>query len=153
MPRESLGLLDIKFVDGVNTSYALEPLEGLVHHEDGEYRRSVVHRELVYVIAVVKHAWQITGNLAEQILLDDGKCNSGRSGIFLCAAVNEGIFADIHRPAHDVRRHVGNERSRAVDVVCYLCSVDCVVGCDMEVVDIVRDLITLWNIGICLVCG
>ena len=135
-------------MDGVNTSYALEPLEGLVHHEDGEYRRSVVHRKLVYVIAVVKHAWQITGNLAEQILLDDGKCNPGRSGIFLCSAVNEGIFADIHPAAEYVRRHIGNQRNRAVDIFLDFSTIDGIVRSDVEIVDIGRDLVSLRDIRV-----
>ena len=145
------GLFHIYPVYGFHSAYSLEPFEGFLHHEDREYRRGVEHGASVHMGAVVKHGRDVSADLSEGILAHDGECHASRAYILLRSSVYECIFAHIHGTAHDVGRHVGDERDRAVHVVSDFRAVDGVVGGDMEIVEVGRYLIVLWNVTVCLV--
>ena len=100
---------------------------------------------------VVKHRRDVPGDPSERILLDNGEDYTGRTDILLGTTVDEVVLADVHGTAHDIGAHVSNEGNGAVDVFLDLGTVDGVVGSDVEVVDVGRDLIALGDIGIVLV--
>ena len=81
---------------------ALNPLQGLVHDEDREYWRCVVHRLLVDVCTVVEHYRDLSGNLSERILADDSEDNTCRAYVLLRTTIDEIIFAYVDRTAHDI---------------------------------------------------
>ena len=89
-------------MDCFDSAHSLEPFESLVHHVDREHRRSVEHRKLVDVGAVVKHRRNIPADLSERFLVDDGESHAGRACVLLCATVDEGILADVNPAAEDV---------------------------------------------------
>ena len=150
---EGLGLPDVDGVDGAHAADALEPLQGLVHHEDGHDGRGVEHRELVDVGAVVEHRREVAADLAEGVRLDDGHGHAGRTRVLLRTRVDQFIFAHVHGTAEDVGGHVRDEGHRAVDVLADLRTVNGVVGRDVEIVKVRRNLIALRDIGIVLVRG
>ena len=116
-----------------------------------QYCDKMAAGELVDVDAVVKHRGNVPGDPSEGILLDDGEDHAGGADVLLGATVDEIVFGHVHRTAHDVGAHVSDEGNGAVDVFLDLGSVDRVVGGDVEVVDVGRDLVVLGNIGIVLV--
>ena len=139
-------LLLVHLVHYLDTAELLEPLEGLVHHEDREYRRCVEHRSSVDVCAEVEHCRDVAAHLSEEVLLHDEECNACRAYVLLCTTIDHSILGHVYRTAHDVRRHVCDERNRRVDVLVDLSTIDGVVCGDVEVVNICRDFVTLWNI-------
>ena len=88
--------------------------------------------------AKVEHSRDIAADLAEGVLADDGEGDTGRADILLGASVYHSIFADIHRTAHNVGRHIRDERNRTVDILVDFGAVNRVVGGDVEVVGIGR---------------
>ena len=141
----------IDLVDSLYSSETFQPFEGLVHHEYREYGRGIEHRPSINMRAVVQHRRYITAYLAEGILPHNRESDPRRAYILLRSAIDEGIFADIHRTGHDIGRHIGYERDRTVDVITDLCTVNGIVGRDMEIVYILRDNISLRDIAECLV--
>ena len=101
--------------------------------------------------AVVQHRGDVAAHLAQGVFPDDGEDNAGGTHILLGATIDEGIFAHIHRTGHDVRRHVRDERNRAVHIFFDLGSVDGIVRGDVEVIHVRRDGISFRDIGIILV--
>ena len=99
---EKLSLLLVDFIDSLYASLLLEPLQCLVHHVDCEHRRSIEHRLAGNMSAEVKHCRNIAAHLAEHILLHDEERHSGRTHVLLGTTIDHGIFAHIHRTAHDV---------------------------------------------------
>ena len=146
-------LLLVDFLDGFHAADALEPFEGLVHHVDGEHGRGVEHGEFVDMGLVVEHGGDVTGHTAQGTLTDDGEDDAGRAHVLLGAAVDEVIFAHVHRTGHDVGGHVGDQRAGAVDVLVDLRSVNGVVGGDVEIVQVGRDFESLGDVGVVLVLG
>ena len=51
---------------------------------------------------VVKHCRDIAADLSESVLADNREHDAGRAYVLLCATINEGIFADVNRTAHDI---------------------------------------------------
>ena len=98
--------------------------------------------------AIVKHRRDIPGDPTEGILLDDGEYDAGRPDVLLCSAIDQVVLGNIDRTAHDVGGHVCDQRARTVKVFLDLGSVDGVVGGDMEIVQVSRNLVSLRNIGI-----
>ena len=150
---EELRLLLVDLVDGLDAADALEPLQGLVHHVDGEHGRGVEHREFVDVGAVVEHRGDVAAHAAQGVLPDDGEDDAGRADVLLRATVDEVVLGDVHGTGHDVGGHVRDERARAVDVLVDLGAVDRVVRGDMQIVKVGRDLESLRDIGVVLVLG
>ena len=140
-------------MNGVYAAYALEPLECLIHHEDGEDGRSVEHGLLVYVGAKVEHCGDVAAHLAEHILLDDEEGNAGRACVLLGAAINHGVLAHIYPAAQDIGRHVCDEGNGAVDICLDLCSVDGVVGGDVEIIQVCGDFVALGDVAVVTVLG
>ena len=99
---EQLRLFDIEPVDGLDAAYPFEPLQCLGHHEDREYRRRVVHGPSVDMHLVVKHCRDISAHFAQGVLADDGERYPCRAHILLRSSIDEGVFAHVHRAAHDV---------------------------------------------------
>ena len=97
---EEAGLLYIDLIDSLHTADALEPFEGLVHHEYREYRRRIEHGTSIDMGAVVKHSRDITAHLSEGIPAHNRKSDSRRTYILLGTAIDQRIFADIHRTGH-----------------------------------------------------
>ena len=148
---EQLGFLDVHLVHHFQAAQALEPFQRFGHHEDREHRRGVEHRTAVDMGLVVEHRREVAGDLAEDVLADDGEDHAGRTDVLLGAAIDESVLGDIHRTAHDVGRHIGHEVDRAVHVVFDLGTVDRVVGRDVEVVEVGRDLIAFRDVAVGLV--
>ena len=150
---QQLGLFLVDFLDGFYAAHALDPLEGFVHHIDGEHRRSIEHGEFVNVGLVVEHGGQVARYAAQGLLADNGEDDAGRAHVLLGAAIDKVILAHVYRAGHDVRRHIGNERAGAVHVRLDFRAVNGVVGGDVQVVQVCGDLEALGNIGIVLVLG
>ena len=97
---------------------------------------------------VVQHGRDITTYLTEAGLFDDDKGHTGRSEVLLRTTVDNIVLADVNRTTQDIRTHIGYQRYiafLAVDlsefVVVDLCAEDGVVGRNMEIVSVLRDLI------------
>ncbi len=103
--------------------------------------------------AVIDHRLEVAAGLTEQVLADDNESHAGRTHVLLRTAVDETVFLNIYRTAHDIRRHVCNERYGRVDILVYLGTVNGVVGGDVEIIRIRRYLVSLRNVGIVLVLG
>ena len=95
----------------------------------------------------------MTGNAAQGLLADDGEDDAGRPYVLLGAAVDEVVLAHVYRAGHDVGGHVGNQGAGAVHVFLDFRTVDGVVGGDVEVVQIGRNLKALGDIAVVLVLG
>ena len=89
-------------MDSLDSTHTLYPFQGFVHYEDGENRRGVEHRLLVYVGAVVQHSRDVTGNLAQCILPDDGEDDASRTCILLRSTINHCVLGYIYRTAEYV---------------------------------------------------
>ena len=110
-----------------------------MHDEDGEYRRRVEHGTALDVRAVVDHRRQRAVNLAQDVFAYNDNGNTGRTYVLLGTTVNQTVFLDIDRTAHEIGRHISHQGYRAVDVFLDFGTVNGVVGRDMEVVGIGRD--------------
>ena len=103
--------------------------------------------------AVVEHGGEIARDLAQRILTDDGEDDARRAGVLLGASVYESILGDVNGTAQDVGRHVGDKGDGAVHVLLDLGAVDGIVGRDVEIVYVGRDLVSLGDVGVVLVLG
>jgi len=103
--------------------------------------------------AVVQHGGDIAAHAAQGILADDGEDDAGGAHVLLGATVDKVIFAHVHRAGHDVRRHIGDERAGAVQIFVELGAVDGIVGGDVEVIQVGRNIESLGDIGVVLVLG
>ena len=128
-----------------------------MHYENREYGRRVEHRVVASLFGIVRsvidHRLQRTLRAADQILADDDERHAGRTYVLLRTAVDHTVLLHIDRTAHDIRRHIGNERDRRIDILVDLRTVDGVVGRNVEIIRIGRDFVTFRNIGIVLILG
>ena len=97
---------------------------------------------------VVQHRRDITAYLTEATLFDDDERHTCRRQVLLSTAVDDIVLAYINRTTQNVRTHIGYQRYIAfllVDLrqllVVDLRSKDGVIGRDMEIVGILRDLV------------
>ena len=89
-------------MDSLDSTHTFYPLQGFVHYEDGENRRGVEHRLLVDVGAVIQHSRDVTGNLSQGILSDDGENDACRARILLRSTINHCVLGYIYRTAENV---------------------------------------------------
>ena len=162
---EHSALLEVDLVHIFNAADGvLNPLQGLVHNEDGAYRRSVEHRDVLSLFssvgAEVNHSGQrvhilTVGDLAEDVLADDVEGDTGGADVLLSTTVDETVLLDVDGTAHNVRAHIGNQHN-VVDLVsgevlADFSTVDGVVGRDVEVVGVSGNGPTLRDIAVGLV--
>ncbi len=83
-----------------------------------------------------RHRRQVADDAVEHVLTDDGEDRARRRQILLGAAVDHRVFRYVDRTRQDVRRHVGNQRYRRIDVLVVLRAVDRIVGGDVQVIEI-----------------
>ena len=142
---------------GIQSTQLFNPFEGFVHHENGEHRRSIKHGVIfgrfADVGSVIDHGLKFPVHFAEQILTHNNECNTGRTHIFLSATINQRVFAYINRARHDIRRHIGHQRNRAVDIFVNFRSVNGVVGGDVEIIGICGNGVTFWYVGVIFIFG
>ena len=99
---------------------------------------------------IVEHRRNITAHLTQARLLDNHKGHTGRCDIFLGTAVDNVELRHIDRATQDIRTHIGHQRHITlllIDLLQFalrdLGTEDGIVGRDMEVVCILRDLIVV----------
>ena len=58
--------------------------------------------------AIVEHCRDVAADAAEGVLADNCENNARGADILLGSAVDQVIFGNIHRAAHDIRRHISD---------------------------------------------
>lgn len=134
-------LFAVDLFDSFDTTHVLEPLEGAVHGVDGEYRRSIEHVLAVDVGLEVEHGRNRAVNMPEEVLADDGNCDTCAGDVLLGAAVDHAEVRDVHLAGEEVGAHVGDEEAglRLREVVPFR-TVDGVVRRNVEVLRVVAQL-------------
>ena len=135
-----------------------------MHYENREYWRSVEHRDVLSlfccVSAIVNHCWQwvhvlTVSNLAEDVLANDYESNTSWTNVLLCTTVDKSVLLNVNWTAHDVGTHIGNKHYvvdfASVEVLADFGTVNGVVGCDVEVICISRNVPSLRNVAVSLV--
>ena len=154
---KQIGFLHVEFMHGFHAAQVFDPFQCFVHYENRKYRRSIEHGIVFWSFAnvgsVIHHSLQFAVCLAQNILPYNYKCNSGRTHIFLCSTVNKCIFAYIHRPRHDIGRHIGHQRNGTGYIFMNFSSVDGIVGCDVEIINIGGNGVTFGNVGVIFIFG
>ncbi len=97
---------------------------------------------------IIQHCRDITGNFTQSVILHDNKCNTGRSQILLCTAIDTDIFRHVDRTGENIRRHISNHRNVYIQIFLKFSTINSVVGCDVEIISISRYCIVLRNISI-----
>ena len=65
---------------------------------------------MVDVGLILHHDRQITANVFQEIIFDDGYDDTGRADIFLNAGIDEIELLDIDRPAEEITGHIAKQR-------------------------------------------
>ena len=97
---------------------------------------------------VIEHSRDVTADFTETTLFDDHERHTGRRQVLLRTAVDDIVLAHVDRTTQDIRTHIGYQRYIAflfVDLsqllVVDLGTEDGVVGCDMEIISVLRNLV------------
>jgi len=93
------------------------------------------------------HRRQVADDPVQHILADDGERHARGSQVLLRAAVDHGVFRNVHRAREDVRRHVGDQGHGRREVLVVLRAVDRIVRGDMHIVQVGGNGEPLGNIG------
>ena len=99
------------------------------------------------------HRRQITDDLVQHVLADDGESHTRGSQVFLCSAVDHGVFRDVDRAGENVRRHVGDQGHGRREVLVVLRTVDRIIRGNMHIVQVGRDGEALRDVGEIFVLG
>ena len=86
--------------------------------------------------AVVEHGGYLAGSLTQCVVLDDGEGHTCHGKVLLRTGIDTIILSHVDRTAEDIGRHVGNHANGHVEFLTYLCTIDGVVGGDVEIIDI-----------------
>ena len=95
----------------------------------------------------IHHCWQRTNHLLQHIIADDYERNACRGEVLLRTTIDKCILRNINRASENIRAHIGNNRNRRVNIHKVLCTVNCVICTDIEVVEVGRNLKILWNVA------
>ena len=98
--------------------------------------------------AIVEHSRDGALHFAENVFLNNYECHTGRSQVFLCTTIYKVVFWYINWAREDVAWHIGNQTHIHIGVFADFGSVDSVIGCDMEIVDICRNCVVLRNVSV-----
>ena len=90
--------------------------------------------------AVIKHRGQFARCFAQGIVLHDDNRHASHGEVLLCSGVDGIVFGHIYRPTHNIRAHIGNQQNFHIKVLAALGTVNRVVGTNMQIVGISRDV-------------
>ena len=145
---EQVGFLLIALVYPRYPAVLFQPTEVEQCRVDRQYRRRVEHRAAVDMRLIVEHRRDIARHLAKRRLFHNHEGYTRRRNVLLRTAVNHIILTCVNRATEDIRRHIGNQRHitfLGVDLLQFalrnLRTEDSVVGRDVEVIGILRNLI------------
>ena len=137
---------------GIQSTQLFYPFEGFVHHENGEHRRSIKHGVIFGSFAdvgsVIDHGLKFPVHFSQQVLAHNNERYTGRTHIFLSATINQRVFAYINRARHDIGRHIGHQRNGTGYIFMNFSSVNGIVGCDVEIINIGGNGVTFGNVGV-----
>ena len=125
-------------VDGIHGFQTADGFFQPFHHElngiHAKTRRGVVHGIFGGMGRVFQHSGNVFRCALQHILPNDDHTDPGRPDVFLGAGIDQAKRLDVKRSAHKIRRHIGHQRCVLdVRISRPLCSLDGVVGCDVNI--------------------
>ena len=102
---------------------------------------------------IVQHGRDMTGHLAQCLVLHDDESHTRRRQVLLRTSVDTDILGHIHRTGEDIRRHISHHRHVHIQVGMQFRTIDCIVRRDMEIIRIGRHFVILRNIRVAILFG
>ena len=133
------GFLLIAFIPGLQSAVVVEPVSYFIDEINIEHRRRIVCRIVVDIGLILQHERQIAADLIQQVVLDDGDDDAGRTDVLLDTGIDEIEILHIYRAAEKIAGHITEQRNVERRKIMPFRPMDGIVRCHVNIVRIGLD--------------